>query len=69
MTDMTSDPTFPKSTVAELRVRVDVLNNVLGELVGHVALADSEAAGLLRVAWEHAKAIAEIIEGAAGNRQ
>jgi hypothetical protein len=59
----TPDLTLSGPTVAELRVRVDVLNKVLSELVGRTAPADSDLAGLLRVALDHARAIAEVIEG------
>ena len=44
-TDTTPDLTIPCPAVAELRVRVDMLNKVLAELVGRTALADSEMAG------------------------
>ena len=58
MTDTAPDLTIPGPTVAELRVRVDILNKVLAELVGRTAPAESETAGLLRVAWEHGQSIA-----------
>ena len=61
MTDRTPDLTIPGLTVAELRVRLDVLNKVLTELVGRTNRPDSEEAGLLRIALEHAQAIAEIV--------
>jgi len=61
MTDTTPDLTIPGLTVAELRVRLDVLNKVLAELVGRIAPAESELAGLLRIAWEHARAIKETL--------
>ena len=67
MTDTTPNLTIPGSALAELRVRVDVLNKVLAELVGRAAPADSESAGLLRIAWEHARAIAETIAGTEGS--
>jgi len=47
-------------------VRVGILNKVLAELVGRTAPAESETAGLLRLAWEHGQAIAETVGGAAG---
>lgn len=50
MTDRTPDLTIPGLTVAELRVRLDVLNKVLTELVGRTAPADSEIAGKVRLA-------------------
>ena len=59
MTDRTPDLTIPGLTVAELRVRLDVLNKVLTELESRTVRADSEEAGLLRIALEHAQAIAE----------
>ena len=40
-----------------------MLNKVLAELVGRTAPADSELAGLLRVALEHGWAIAEVVGG------
>ena len=43
---------------------MDILNKVIAELVGRTAPADSEVAGLLRIAWELRQAIAETIEGA-----
>jgi hypothetical protein len=55
------DLTLPGPTVTELRVRVDVLNKVLTELVGRTAPDDSELAGFLRVALDHARAIAEVL--------
>ena len=61
MTDRTPDLTIPGLTVAELRVRLDVLNKVLTELVSRTARADSEEAGLLRIALEHGQAIAETV--------
>ena len=67
MTGRTPDLTIPGLAVAELRVRVDVLNKVLVELVGHITPAGSEVAVLLRLAWEHGQAIAETIEGTAGS--
>jgi len=66
MPDTTPDLTIPGPTVAVLRVRVDILNKVLADLVGCTAPAESETAGLLRLAWEHGQAIAETLEGAAG---
>ena len=69
MTDRTPDLTIPGLTVAELRVRVDVLNKVLTELVGRTVRADSEEAGLLQIALEHGRAIAETIEGGAVTRR
>ena len=68
MTDRTPDLTIPGLTVAELRVRLDVLNKVLTELVGRTTRPDSEEAGLLRIALEHAQAIVKIIEGARGDQ-
>ena len=59
MTDRTPDLTIPGLTVAELRVRLDVVNNILTELVGRTVPVESEEAGLLRIALEHAQAIAE----------
>jgi hypothetical protein len=59
MTDPTPDLTFPGSTVAELRVRVEVLNKVLTELVGRTVPADSELAGFLRVALDQGRAIGD----------
>jgi hypothetical protein len=56
-TDRTPDLAMPGLTVAELRVRLDVLNKVLTELVGRTVRADSEEAGLLRIALDHARAI------------
>lgn len=38
-----------QGTAAELRVRVDVLNKVLTELVGRTSPADSELAGLVPI--------------------
>ena len=64
MTDTIPDLTIPGHSVAELRVRVDVLNKVLADLVDRTVPADSEVAGLLRIAWEHGQAIAEAIEAA-----
>jgi hypothetical protein len=61
MTDRTPDLTISGLTVAELRVRLDVLNKVLTELVSRTVRADSEEAGLLRIALEHARAIAETV--------
>jgi hypothetical protein len=61
MTDRTPDLTIPGLTVAELRVRLDVLNKVLTELVGRITPADSEEAGLLWIAMEHVQAIAETV--------
>jgi len=61
MTDRTPDLTIPGLTVAELRVRLDVLNKVLTELVGRTTRPDSEKAGLLQIALEHAQAIAETV--------
>ena len=61
MTDRTPDLTIPGLTVAEPRVRLDVLNRVLTELVSRTVRADSEEAGLLRIALEHARAIAETV--------
>ena len=61
MTDRTPDLTIPGLTVAELRVRLDVLNKVLTELVGRTARSESEEAGLLRIALEHAQAIEETV--------
>ncbi len=61
MTDRTPDLTIPGLTVAELRVRLDVLNKVLIELISRTVRADSEEAGLLRIALEHARAIAETV--------
>ena len=58
MADRTPDTTIPGLTVAELRVRLDVLNNVLTELVDRTVRAESEEAGLLRIALELAQAIA-----------
>jgi hypothetical protein len=66
MTDRTPDLTLPGLTVAELRVRLDVLNKVLTELVSCNARAESEEAGLLRIALENGQAIAETVEGAVG---
>ena len=40
----------PGLTIAELRVRLDVLNRILTELVDRTVRADSEEAGLLRIA-------------------
>ena len=68
MTDRTPDLTIPGLTVAELRVRLDVLNKVLTELVGRTVRADSETAGLLRIAWEHGQAIAEAFWGATSDQ-
>ena len=65
MTDKTPDLTIPGPAVAELGVRVGILNKVLTGLVGRTAPADSEMAGLLRLGWEHGQAIAETVEGAA----
>ena len=48
-------------------MRVEILNKVLGELVGRTAPADSEMTGLLRVAREHGRTIAETVEGAEGD--
>ena len=62
MPDRTPDLTIPGLTVEELRVRLDVLNKVLTELVGRTTPVDSEEAGLLRIALEHAQAIEEAIE-------
>jgi len=61
MTDRTPDLTIPGLTVAELRVRLDVLNKVPTELVGRTTRLDSEETGLLRIALEHAQAIAETV--------
>ena len=61
MTDRTPDLNIPGITVAELRVRLDVLKKVLIELVGRTVPAESEEAGLLRIAVEHAQAIAETV--------
>ena len=61
MTDRTPDLTIPGLTVAELRVRLDVLNKVLSELVGRITRPDSEKAGRLRIALEHGQAIAETL--------
>jgi len=67
MTDTTPGPTIPGLTVAELRVRLDVLNKVLAELVGRTARPDSEEAGLLRIALEHTRAMAETIASTEGS--
>ena len=61
MTDRTPGLTIPGPTVAELRVRLDVLNRVLTELVDRTVPVDSEEAGLLRIALEHVQVIAEIV--------
>ena len=44
MTDTIPDLTIPGHSVAELRVRVDVLNKVLADLVDRTVPADSESA-------------------------
>jgi len=67
MTDRTPDLTIPGLTVAELRVRLDVLNKTLNELVERTVRAESEEAGLLRIALEHAQAIAETIGTPSGD--
>ena len=69
MTDTTPDLTIPGPAVVELRVRLKALNKILAELVGRSAPAASEVAGLLRVALDHALAIAETLEGVPGNRE
>ena len=61
MADTKPDLTLPGLTVAELRVRLDVLNKILTELVDRITPADSEEAGLLRIALEHAQAIEETV--------
>ena len=61
MTDRTPDLTIPGLTVAELRVRLDVLNKVLTELVSRTVRSESEEAGLLRIALDHARAIEETL--------
>jgi len=61
MTDTTPSLTITGPAVTELRVRVDVLNKVLTELVGRTTRPDSEEAGLLRVARDHAQAIKEAL--------
>ena len=63
MTDTTPSLTITGPAVTELRVRVDVLNKVLAELVGRTTRPDSEEAGLLRIALEHAQAVAEVVGG------
>ena len=67
MTDRTPDLTIPGLTVAELRVRLDVLNKVLTELVDRTVPVDSEEAGLLRIALENGQAIGKAIEGASSD--
>ena len=47
---------------AELRVRTDVLRRVLTELVDRAAPAESQVAGMLRLAREHAEVIAGALE-------
>ena len=61
MTDRTPDLAIPGLNVAELRVRLDVLNKILTDLVGRTTRPDSEEAGLLRIALDHAQAIAETL--------
>ena len=61
MTDATPDLTLPGPAVAELPVRVDILNKVLAELVGRITPGGSETAGLLRVALEHGQTIADAL--------
>ena len=61
MTDVKPQLTITGPAVTELRVRVEVLNKVLVELVGRTIPADSEVAGLLRIAFEHGQAISEIV--------
>ena len=61
MPDKTPQITITGPAVTELRVRLDVLNKVLTELVDRTVRADSEEAGLLRIALEHAQAIAETV--------
>ena len=63
MTDTTPNLTIPGPAVAERRVRVDVLNKVLTELVSRIRKPESESAGLLWIALENGQAIAETIEG------
>ncbi len=63
MTDPTSpDIVIPGHVAAELRVRADVLRRVLTELIGRTAPAESEVAGMLRLAREHVGAIAGALE-------
>ena len=46
-----------------------ILKKALAELVGRTAPADSDLAGLLRVAWEHGQAIGETIDGEVGSQE
>ena len=62
-----TDPIIPNAVLpghvaAELRVRANVLRRVLTELIDRTAPAESEVAGMLRLAREHAEAIAGAFE-------
>lgn len=62
MTDPTiPDVVIPSHVAAELRVRANVLRRVLTEFIDRTAPTESELAGMLRMASEHAAAIADVI--------
>ena len=64
MTTKPTDLTIPASSVVELRVRLDNLNEILTELVRRIRHPESESAGLLRIALENGQAIGGTIEEA-----
>ena len=57
---------IPAPLANELRIRAALAHEVLSQVVGRVAPAESESAGMLRLAREHTLFIAEALKECGG---